>query len=153
MDAQARLDDLIARINGYLKVKHLAPDTLNQDFIRADSLPLADMDRLTQDDCFNHAYQLCQYADHIGFERAELETITRWCENSLNSIISSEIDDMSGEYLKYEIKVARIIKHNDLAEKINEWLLLAQGRLEPLKNREYNVRKKADILIEKGKRK
>ena len=37
--------------------------------------------------------------------------------------------------------------------KINEWKLTAESRLDRIKNREYNIRKKADILIEKGKRK
>ena len=153
MDAQARLDGFKTRMDSYFSSKHLYPAAFNPDFTIADTLSVSDMDQLTQNDCFNYSFQLCQYADYVGFERAEVEGIARWCENSLNMIIASQIDEMAGEYLKYEIKVAKIVRNDLLASKVNEWLLEAQARLEPLKNREYNIRKKADILIEKGKRK
>jgi hypothetical protein len=96
---------------------------------------------------------LYQYADNVASEKASCETIVRWCENSFNSIISNDMEDIAHVIAKHEIKVATIVRTNDLARKINEWKLTAEGRLEPLKNREYNVRRKADILIEKGKRK
>ena len=95
-----------------------------------------------------------QYVDHIGTERAQSENVVRWCENSLQSIISDFI--MNGEwdtYAKHETKVATILRNDEVARKINEWKLTAQGRLENLKSREYNIRRKADILFEKGKRK
>ena len=59
---------------------------------------------------------------------------------------------MMGDYVKHDTKVATIIRNNEIAGRINEWKLTAEGRLENLKSREYNVRRKADILIEKGKR-
>ncbi len=76
-----------------------------------------------------------------------------WCESNLNSIVASEIPEMSGEYLKHDVKVATIRRTHELANKINEWKLTAQARLEPLKSRENNVRRKAEILLEKGRRK
>ena len=111
------------------------------------------MDRLTRDDCFNFAYMLYQYADHVASEKATQETVVNWCEGSLNIIISSEIQDMAGEYLKHDIKVANILRSHDLARKIKDWQDVAKARLAKIVSREYNVRRKADILIEKGRRK
>jgi hypothetical protein len=48
--------------------------------------------------------------------------------------------------------VATILRDNEVAFKIHEWKMTAEGRLENVKNREYNIRRKADILIEKGKK-
>ena len=94
-----------------------------------------------------------QYADHVATEKAQQESVVRWCENSLNTIIASEIQDMAGEYLKHEIKVATILRNHDLAKKINEWKIVAESRLGKIQSREYNIRRKADILMDKGRRK
>jgi len=154
LNAVDRLKQFLDRIDEYIEVKNLQPakDSMDQ-FKQAEGLSLGNLDNLTQDECFNYAFMMYQYADHAGKERSKAETVVRWCENNLNSIISSEIQDMAGEYLKHEIKVAKILRDHDLARKINEWKMAAEGRLEPLKSREYNIRRKADILLEKGRRK
>ncbi len=69
------------------------------------------------------------------------------------SIISEGLNSgVWDQYAKHDVKVATILRSDDIASKINDWKLTAEGRLESIKNREYNIRRKADILIEKGKR-
>ena len=153
MNLEDRLRHFLQGIDNYISCKNLSTTQFRADFALVEAFPLEKIERLTQDECFNYAYMLYQFADHVASERASCETTARWCENSLHSIISSEMDDMAHVIAKHEIKVANILRTNDLARKINEWKLTAEGRLEPLKSREYNVRRKADILIEKGKRK
>ena len=77
--------------------------------------------------------------------------VVKWCDKNLKTIISTEIEDMP-QFTKYEMKVAHVLKNNDLAKKIDEWKSVAEGRIIALGNKEYSVRKKADCLIEKGKR-
>ena len=137
----------------YINLKNLQPTKFNPEFAIAETFSLDRMGKLTRDECFDYAYMLYQYADHVASERASHETVINWCEASLNSIIASEIQEMSGEFLKHDIKVATIIRNHDLANKINEWKMTAQARAEPLKTRENNVRRKAEILLEKGRRK
>ena len=79
--------------------------------------------------------------------------MVRWCKDSLGSIVASEVAEIEVQFMKYETKVDLIKRDNDIAKNINEWLLTAESRLELLKSREYNVRRKADILIDKGRRK
>ena len=71
----------------------------------------------------------------------------------MNKIIAHDMDDFSSVIAKHEIKVANILRNNDLANSINKWKIVAEGRLANLTNREYSVRRKADCLMEKGKRK
>ncbi len=111
------------------------------------------LERLTQDDCFNFAFQLYQFADHVAWCRSQSENVVRWCRENLGSIVASEVTQIEVQFMKYETKVDLIKRENDIARNINEWLITAESRLELLKSREYNVRHKADILIEKGKRK
>ena len=93
-----------------------------------------------------------QYADHVASEKAKQETVVRWCERNLNSIVSAEIQNFTDSYLKHEIKVAHILRRNELARKIDEWKSVAEARLANLTSREYNVRRKGDILIDKGRK-
>ena len=154
MTAAERLKQFLDGIETYITGKNITPTKFNAEFALAETLSLQDLERLTQDECFGHAYQLMQYVDHVGTERAHCENVIRWCENSLQSIISEQLAcGVWDQYAKHETKVATILRNDELAKKINEWKLTAQGRLENLKSREYNIRRKADILFEKGKRK
>ena len=154
LNAADRLKSFIDGIEQYITAKNITPTRFNPEFAIAETFSIEKMESLTQDECFNYAYQLYQYADHVGHERAQCENVIRWCDNTLQSIISESISSgIWDQFAKYETKVATILRNDDLARKINEWKMTAQGRLECVKNREYNIRRKADILIEKGKRK
>ena len=154
MTAAERLKQFLEGIEAYITGKNITPTKFNPEFALAETLSLQDLERLTQGECFGHAYQLMQYVDHVGTERAHCENVIRWCENALQSIISEQLTSgVWDTYAKHETKVATILRNDALASKINEWKLTAQGRLENIKSREYNVRRKADILFEKGKRK
>lgn len=153
LNAADRLKDFLDGIETYISCRNLAPTKFSEEFAIAETFTLEQMDKLTRDDCFNFAYMLYQYADHVASEKASQQTVVNWCENSLNSIISTEIHEMAGEYLKHDIKVATILRSNDLAKKIKDWQEVANARLAKTTSREYNVRRKAEILFEKGKRK
>lgn len=153
MNAADRLKNFLDGIDAYITAKNVTPTPFNPEFAIAETFTLERMQKLTQDECFNYAYQLYQYADHLSRERAHSDNVIRWCEHNLQSIISEELKSgVWDQYAKHETKVATILRNDDVARKINEWKMTAEGRLENLKNREYNVRRKADILIEKGKR-
>ncbi len=154
MNAADRLKQFLEGIDSYITAKNVVVTKFNPEFALAETLSLEHMEKLTQDECFNFAYQLYQFADHVSHERAHCENVVRWCKNSLQSIISEGLSSgVWDQYAKHDTKVATILRNDELANKINEWKMTAEGRLENVKSREYNVRRKADILIEKGKRK
>ena len=153
MSVADRLQKFLSGIDTYVTGSNIAPTKFSQEFAVAATLSVEQMENLTQDDCFHYAYQLYQYADHIAWQRASSENVVRWCKDSLGSIVASEVAEIEVQFMKYETKVDLIKRNNIIAKNINEWLMTAESRLEMLKSREYNVRRKADILIEKGKRK
>jgi hypothetical protein len=141
-------------IDSYINGKNLGATRFSIEFALAEMFDIEALHKLTQSECFDYAYRLYQYADYVGTERSECENTIRWCKHNLQSIIALAVNDEEwGNYVKYETKVATILRKDELAAKINDWLMTAEGRLEVIKNREYNIRKKADILTEKGKRK
>tara|TARA_Y100000004_G_scaffold101192_1_gene113460 strand:+ start:2218 stop:2709 length:492 start_codon:yes stop_codon:yes gene_type:complete len=155
LNAQDRLENFLAGINRYIEAKNLGPTEFNDEFRIAEQMSLKDMDGLTTDECFNYAYMLYQYADHINHEKSLQDTVINWCKSSLMTIISQESENFSSDwvkYTKYEMKEATIIQENIVARKIHDWRDVAEARVASLKNKEYTVRKKADCLIEKGKR-
>jgi len=154
LNAADRLKQFLDGIDTYITAKNVVATKFNPEFALAETLSLEQMDKLTQDECFNYAYQLYQFADHVSSERAHCENVVRWCKNTLQSIISEALSSgVWDQYAKHDTKVATILRNDELAAKINEWKMTAEGRLDNVKSREYNVRRKADILIEKGKRK
>jgi hypothetical protein len=154
LNAADRLKNFLDGIERYINGHNLNPSPFNPEFAIAETFSLEQLGRLTQDECFNYGLQLYQYADHVAREKAQCETVLMWCEHNLQGVIASEINSGDwGTYAKHETKVATILKENTFANKVNEWKMAAQGRIENLKSREYNIRRKAEILFEKGKRK
>ncbi len=149
--ANERLESFLGGIDAYINSSSLKPPEFQEEFALAETFDIATLDVLTQQECFDYAFMLYQLSDHIGSERAKQKNILGWCDSSLNSIFSQEFD--SQLIAKHELKVAKVLRENPLAQKIDQWKAVAESRLSHLENREYNIRRKADILIEKGKRK
>lgn len=152
MNASEKLENFIKNINNYIESKNFIGPAFSEEFKLPEALDISTMNTLTRDDCFNYAYMLYQYADTVATELNKNKSILSYCEDSLNKIISKEIINMP-QFTKHEIKAASVLLENEVAQKINEWKIIAQSRVDFLQNKEYNLRKKADCLIEKGKRK
>jgi len=152
LNASERLQKFIENIDSYIESKNFIGPKFSQEFKIADELDLEKLNLLTKDECFSYAFMLYQYADFIATELNKNKSVVWYCEDSLNKILASEVDNMP-QYTKHEIKAAAILKENEVAKKINEWKIIAQCRVDLLQTKEYNSRRKADCLIEKGKRK
>lgn len=151
-DPKENLEKFITGIDNYIEGHHLNPPKFNDEFLVAENLTLAELNTLTKDDLSNYGYMLYQYADHINSELAHSRIVVNWCDKALNEIVAREYENTS-QFAKNEVKVAQVLQNNQVAQKISDWRLTAQSRLESLTSKEYNVRRKADCLIEKGKRK
>jgi hypothetical protein len=151
LSAADRLKEFVKNIDNYVN-KIVATQKLQPEYEQLDIMTAQEIDALTKDGCFNAAYTLYQYADYINMELNKCRNILLWCDNSINEIVSREIDTQS-QYNKYEIKVAAILKENLVAQKIHEWKTVMVSRINILDPKEQNVRRRAECLIEKGKRK
>lgn len=152
LNASERLEHFLKCINDYIESKNFTGPKFNEEFKQPETLDLDTMNCLTRDDCFNYGYMLYQYADFVATELNKNKSIVLYCEDSLNKILSKEMPDMP-QFTKHEMKAAMILNENVVANKINEWKIVAQSRVDFLYTKEYNLRKKAECLIEKGKRK
>jgi hypothetical protein len=152
LNANERLEQFLKYIDDYIQSKNFIGPSFNEEFKIPENMGLDQMNFLTRDDCFNYAYMLYQYADFVARELSKNKSIILYCEDALNKILSREMVDMP-QFTKHDMKVASILNENAVANKINDWKIVAQSRVDFLQNKEYNLRKKADCLMEKGKRK
>lgn len=148
-----KLNTFLERMDTYLENNRLSfPRVFRPEFCEAEGFSLDQLNKLTQDQCFSYGFMMLNYADHINLEKSRQLTIMRYCEWALNQILASELPNMP-EFTKHDIKVSMILKENHVAQKLKQWYNETQARHESLINREQLVRRKADLLIEKGKRK
>jgi len=152
LNAAKQLDNFMCALSDYFSKIGIDKTAHRPEFNEVELMSINDMDLLTKDACFNCAYVLYQYADYISTDLNKCRAIFYWCENSLNEIVSREINDLP-QFNKHDIKVAEIIRSNVVAKNLNDWKIKAQSRINFLESKEQNIRRRAECLIEKGKRK
>jgi len=153
LTGQERLDLFLQRIDDYITLKNAEPSEVPDEAHEADSMTFEEMNSLTQSECFAYGYALYQYCDNILHEMNKQAIVHTWCTNALNTCISRERDEFfTSSFNRIEIKVARLAVDNEFIHKIREWQTVAGARRDSLKNKEYLLKKKAECLIEKGKR-
>ena len=139
-------------IDDYIDLKGIKQVSFTDDFEVALNLDLDVMDKLTQQECFDYAYTLYQYAGYIQDEISQQQVVVDWCNSRLNYIIATN-EDCFPQYTKHEMKIPILIKENSFASKVDQWRLVAESRLKRLDGKDAITRRKADCLMEKGKRK
>jgi len=154
LNATERVQTFINGMDEYINLKNIClSSSFNEEYKIPENFMLEDLNRLTRDDCFNYSYVLYQYADYINMEKGRQLSVLNWCSVSLSEIISKSMDEYSfAEFTKHETKVSKILQDNSVGSKINEWKNIAESRVALLITKEQLIRKRADCLLEKGKR-
>jgi len=154
--AQERLELFLGRIDDYLTLKNVKPSDITEhteEAMEIDSYTYDELLELTQEQCFACAYTLYQYCDNVLSEMNKQAMVCSWCTSALNLMVSRERDDFyESSYNRMEMKIARLAVDNEVVYKVREWLTTAEARRDALKHKEYLLKKKADCLMEKGKR-
>ena len=139
-------------VDDYIGLKGIKQISFTEDFDTALNLDLDVMDKLTQQECFDYAYTLYQYAGYIQDEISQQQVVVDWCNSRLNYIIANN-EDCFPQYTKHEMKIPILIKENSFASKVDQSRLVAEYRLKRLDVKDTITIRKADCLMEKGKRK
>ena len=150
---EEKLKDFLQRIDDYINNKNLGTSSFNEELKEAESFSGQQLRDLSQEDCFNYAFLLYNYADYLIGERAKQQNVISFCEQFINDIVATGFMGVEKFYATKEIKEAMITKDNHVAQKLIEFKHIAESRIKSLGGREFNIRKKAECLLEKGKRK
>jgi hypothetical protein len=151
-NANDQFEEFTKSIDDYIELKGVKQISFTEDFNVALNLDLDVLDKLTQQECFDYAYTLYQYAGYVQDEMSQQQVVVDWCTSRLNYVIANN-EDSFPQYTKHEMKVPILIKENSFASKVDQWRLVAESRLKRLEGKDSLTRRKADCLMEKGKRK
>ena len=147
-----RLESFLQRVDEFLENKDLAAPVQLKDFREAESLDMEKLRDLSQDDCFNYALTLMSYLDHVASQRAKHQVVIDYCDYHIRRMVAREYLNLGDVYGPYELKEQILIRENTVAVKLDSFRETAKARIASLKSKEFNLRKKIDILNEKGKR-
>jgi hypothetical protein len=150
--ASEKLAEHIGHINDYLDLSNVRFSSFREEYLLAANLSVSDLQKLTQQETFDTAYLIYGYASYIQDEISKNSVVLSWCNDQLEKLVVAN-ESMFGQYTKHESKRQIIIKENSYAAKVDQMRSIAEGRLQSLEGKPFELKRKADILLEKGKRK
>jgi len=147
-----RLESFLLRVDEYLENKDLAAPVQLDNFREAESLSMDQLRELSQDECFNYALTLMSYLDHVASQKAKQQVVIDYCDYHIRRMVAREYHNLTDVYGPYELKEQMLIRENTVAVKLDQFREVAKARIASLTSKDFNLRKKIDLLNEKGKR-
>jgi hypothetical protein len=149
--AKENLEQHIKDIDDYINSHNTKFSSFREEFLLVADLPLDTLKKLTKDELFDNAYILYSYASYIQDDINRNKIALDWCNDQIEKLIVKHNDSFD-KYTKHESKKQIIAQDNVYAAKIDQMRLVAESRLQALDGKVYEIKRKADILLEKGKR-
>jgi hypothetical protein len=151
LTASEKLSEHLNLINAYIDLSNTKFSSFREEYLLAANLSSEDLRKLTQQEAFDTSYLLYGYATYIQDEINKNKVALNWCNDQLEKLVVSHNDEF-GQYTKHEVKRQIIIKNNTYAASVDRMREVAESRLIALDGKVYELKRKADILLEKGKR-
>jgi hypothetical protein len=101
---------------------------------------------LGAEECAEGAYLLSQYAFFVQREQNKQIAINNWAQSKLNECLSGEIMNMDS-FIKYEVKIAEIVKTNNVAAKLMKITVHATSVVDRLNFLSSNIKHMSDMLL------
>ena len=150
--ASEQLADLKAMIDDFLDASHARFNKkFNDEWETIANADMKTLNNLTQEDCFTWAYSLYSYSTHLQDELNMQKIAMNWCNDKLEKMVAKNHDQFS-TYTKYEQRRPLIIVNDEYAAKVDHYREVAETRVQSLEGKIYELKRKGDILLEKGKR-
>lgn len=149
--AKENLEQHIKDIDDYINSHNTKFSSFREEFLLVADLPMESLKKLTKDELFDNAYILYSYASYIQDDVNRNKIALDWCNDQLEKLVVKHNDSFD-KYTKHESKRQIIVQDNNYAAKVDQMRLVAESRLQALDGKVYEIKRKADILLEKGKR-
>ena len=151
LKASERLAKHIERIDDYLDLSNVRFATFREEFLEASNMPIDKIKMLTQQELFDRAYILYGYSSYVQEEINKNKVVLDWCNDQIEKLVVGNLHNFD-QYTKHEVKRQSIIRENSYAAKCDQMRGVAEARLQSLEGKVYELKRKGDILLEKGKR-
>jgi hypothetical protein len=151
LKASEKLSEHINQIASYIDLSNTKFSSFREEYLLTANLSSEDLKKLTQQEAFDSAYTLYAYSSYIQDEINKNKIAFNWCNDQLEKLVVAHNDEF-GQYTKHEVKRQIIIKDNNYAASVDKMREVAEARLQALDGKVYELKRKADILLEKAKR-
>ena len=150
--ANEQLAELKVMIDDFLNASHARfHKKFNEEWATAADADSALLRALTKDETFEFAYLLYAYSSHVQDEFNMQKIALDWCNDKLDKMVAKNYHQFDS-YMKYETKRNMIVINDEYARVVDHYREIALSRVQSLENKAKDLRRKADILLEKGKR-
>lgn len=151
LKASDKLAEHISSINDYINSTNTKFASFREEYLLVSDLSLDQLAKYTQQELFDSSYLLYGYATYIQDEINKNKIALSWCNDQMEKMIISHSEEF-GQYTKHESKKHILAKSNSYAASLENMREVAEARLQALDGKVYELKRKADILLEKGKR-
>jgi hypothetical protein len=151
LKASEKLSEHLNLITAYIDMSNTKFSSFREEYLLVANLSSDELKKLTQQETFDTAYLLYGYATYIQDEINKNKIALSWCNDQLEKLVVVHNDEF-GQYTKHEVKRQIIIKDNNYAASVDRMREVAESRLQALDGKVYELKRKADILLEKAKR-
>jgi hypothetical protein len=149
--ASEKLSEHLSQITSYIDLSNTKFSAFREEYLLVANLSSDELKKLTQQEAFDTAYLLYGYSTYIQDEINKNKIALAWCNDQLEKLVVAHNDEF-GQYTKHEVKRQIIIKDNNYAASVDKMREVAEARLQALDGKVYELKRKADILLEKAKR-
>ena len=150
--ANEQLAELRAMIDDFLNASHSRfHKKFNEEWATAADADSTLLRSLTKDETFEFAYLLYAYSSHVQDELNMQKIALDWCNDKLDKMVAKNYHQFDS-YMKYETKRNMIVINDEYARMVDHYREIASSRVQSLEYKAKDLRRKADILLEKGKR-
>jgi len=151
LKASEKLADHIDSINNYINASNTKFSSFREEYLLVSDLSSDQLKKLTQQELFDSAYLIYGYATYIQDEINKNKVALSWCNDQMEKLIAKHAHEFS-QYTKHESKKHILAQSNSYAASLENMREVAEARLQSLDGKVYELKRKADILLEKGKR-
>jgi hypothetical protein len=149
--AAERLAAHLEQVENYIDLSNVRFSEFNEEFLESSNMTKSRIGKLTQQDLFDNAYILYGYSSYIQDEINKNKIALNWCDDQIEKLVVDNLQNFD-QYTKHEVKKQSIIRENSYASKVDQMRSIAEARLQSLEGKVYELKRKGDILLEKGKR-
>jgi hypothetical protein len=151
LKASDKLLEHISAINDYINSSNTKFSSFKEEYLFVADLSSEQLRKFTQQESFDAAYLLYGYSTYIQDEINKNKIALGWCNDQMEKLIAKHSHEF-GQYTKHESKKHILSQQNSYAASLENMREVAEARLQALEGKVYELKRKADILLEKGKR-
>jgi hypothetical protein len=151
LKASEKLSEHLEAINNYINSSNTKFSSFREEYLLVSDLSSDQLKKLTQQDLFDAAYLMYGYATYIQDEINKNKVALSWCHDQMEKLIVKNTQEFN-QYTKHESKKHILAQSNSYAASLENMREIAEARLQALDGKVYELKRKADILLEKGKR-